>query len=353
MRTLLKNIMTGKDRTAAGACLKPLLWALSCFYGVIVLFARALYRYGICPVHKARKPVISVGNITAGGVGKTPIVIFIAEYFSRKGLHPVVLTRGYMAAGAPSEVPSDEAVMMAERLEGVRVVVDPDRVAMVRALEHDAANDIFIMDDGFQHWKLARDLDIVAIDATAPLSQGHVLPRGLLREPLTALRRAGLFVITKTDIGRDNMDDIRRVLRGIDPQCPVVETVHAPAALHELWQERGSSDLSPLKDNVVALSAIGAPDAFEATLRQCGAAVEGVFSYEDHHVYILEDAREIVRFCMDKKITKVVTTQKDAVKLRGLREAFQGVSLWVLEINLKVVHGETEFFSRLDRCLHP
>ncbi len=345
--------MAGKDTTAAGACLKPVLWLLSCVYGVIVVVTRALYAYGIFFSFKARKPVISVGNITAGGVGKTPIVMFIAEYFSRKGLRPVVLTRGYMPAGVSSDAPSDEAVMMAERLNGVRVIVDPDRVAAARALQVDAAVDMLILDDGFQHWRLARDLDIVAIDATAPLARGHVLPRGLLREPLTALKRAGLFVITKSDLGRENVDDIRRALARIHPQCPVVETVHAPVALRELWRERGPSDLMPLKDSVVAVSAIGAPDAFEATLRRCGASVEGVFAFEDHHVYTSGDARAIVRYCAEKKIMKVVTTQKDAVKLRGLREAFQGVSLWVLEIDLKVVHGETEFFSKLDRCCHP
>ncbi len=345
--------MAGQDRTVAGACLKPVLWVLSCLYGVIVIVACALYRRGVWRVYKARKPVVSVGNITAGGVGKTPIVMLIAEYLFRKGLHPVVLTRGYMSGGPSSAASSDEALMMAERLKGVRVVVNPDRVVAVQALQSDTALDLFIMDDGFQHWRLARDLDIVAIDATAPLGRGHVLPRGLLREPLTALRRAGLFIITKTDIGQGQMDDIRRLLAWVNPRCPVVETIHAPVAAHELWQGRGSSDLVSLRDRVIALSAIGAPDTFTATLRQCGAVVEGVFAYEDHHVYTSEDARAIVRSCMEKKIMKVVTTEKDAVKLRGLKEAFQGVSLWVLEINLKVVHGETELFSRLDRCCHP
>ena len=350
MKGFLKRVITGEDRTLPARALWPLLWVLACVYTAGVMGLRCLYETGVLRSFRARKPVISVGNITAGGVGKTPLVIFLAELLRAAGKQPVILTRGYMAGTGRR---SDEADMMAERLPGVVVMVNPDRVAAVKEAEARLAPDVFILDDGFQHWCLGRDLDIVAIDASNPFGNGHVLPRGILREPRSALARADLFILTKADLGTMNVAAIREVLREVNPACPVVETVHVPAAVTDVFAGTRHSDLVLIKDRVAAVCALGAPGSFEALLAREGVCVEGFFSFDDHHGYTLEDVRKITGFCRAKKLNKVVTTHKDAVKIRHFEEAFQGISLLVLEIEIKVIYGQDELFSRINSLGHP
>ena len=351
MKELIKRIITNKDRTWAGACLKPFLALLSFVYAGVVFFIHGFYRVRVLPSYRPEHPVISVGNITAGGVGKTPLVMFLVRLLQTKGLRPVVLTRGYMASREGGGQASDEAAMMSETLN-VPVMVNPDRVLAARNAQACSLGNAFILDDGFQHWRLKRDLDIVAIDATNAFGNGYLFPRGILREPLPALKRADLFVLTKTDLGRSHVSDIRRTLERIKPGCVIVETVHAPIAVYDVWANGTVADLTPLKDRVAGVCAIGAPEAFTDMLRREGAMLEKMFVFEDHHVYTDDDIRKMVAFCCEKKVTKIITTHKDAVKLKGFQKAFQGVSLFVLEIEIKVIHGQTEFFSRIDRCFN-
>jgi tetraacyldisaccharide 4'-kinase len=351
MRELIKRIITDKDRTWAGAVLKPFLALLSFVYAGIMIVIHALYQVGVLPSYRPQHPVISVGNITAGGVGKTPIVMFLVRLLKDKGFSPVVLTRGYMALREEAGQASDEATMISEKLN-VPVMVNPDRVAAARNAQDCAMGNIFILDDGFQHRRLKRDLDVVAIDATNAFGNGYLLPRGVLREPLSVLARADLFILTKVDIGQARVADIRRKLEQIKPGCTVIETVHAPVAVYDVGADARSPDFSMLRDRVVGVCAIGVPGSFEVMLRREGSQVEKMFIFDDHHVYTDEDVRRIMAFCREKKIGKIVTTDKDVVKLRAFQKAFQGVSLFVLEIDIKVVHGQTEFFSRIDRCVN-
>ena len=351
MKELVKQIMTGKDQGGAGVVLKPLLSCLSFIYFAAVFLVHALYRAGIMPSYRPKYPVISVGNITAGGVGKTPLVIFLAQILEARGRHPVILTRGYMLLSDEGAQASDEALMISEKLS-VPVMINPDRVRAAMNAEACSMGNVFLLDDGFQHWPLKRDLDIVAIDATNAFGNGHLLPRGVLREPLSALRRADLFVLTRVDLGQVHIAGIRQKLSGINPVAGIVETVHAPVAAYDLWADVRSSELSCLEDRVAGICAIGAPDAFEVMLRREGAQVEKMFTFDDHHVYTAQDIERVMLFCRGNNILKVVTTHKDAVKLKAFQKAFQGVSLLVLEIEIKVVHGETELFSRIDRCVN-
>ncbi len=351
MKEFFKRVISDKDSGMAGQFIKPFLWFLAWGYGGILAFRRGLYDMGMMPVYETDRPVISVGNITAGGVGKTPLVIFIADFLRTRRIRSVVLTRGYMGWGQNAE--SDEARMMAERLKGVKVVVNPDRVQAAFEAEQKSLADIFLLDDGFQHWRLKRALDLVAIDATDPFGNGQLLPRGILREPLSALERADLFILTKTDIGRKNIPDIRRTLNKINPRCAIVETVHAPVGVTDVLTGERFTELSLLKDDVVAVCGIGSPDSFVGTLRSEGAQVEQLFAFADHHIYDLKDVVEIVRSCEERKISKVITTHKDAVKIREFSSGFQGIRFLVLDIDIKVINGENELFSRIDRLLHP
>ena len=314
-------------------------------YALIAVILRWCYETGFLGSVEERYPVISVGNITVGGVGKTPLVIFLAKTLYARGKHPVILTRGYMAA---ENGRSDEAEMMSECLPEVPVMVNIDRILAIKEAKERHMPDVFILDDGFQHWRLQRDFDIVAIDATNPFGNGHVLPRGLLREPLHALKRADLFILTKTDLGAANVPAIKAVLMKYNFDCPIVETIHAPVGVKDVLTGKRQSGFDLLKDTVIGVCALGLPGSFEALLLREGAVIEHMFYFKDHHLYTKKDALRIAAYCRTKKLNKVVTTHKDAVKIRNFPEAFQGISLLVLEIEIKVTDGKDELLSRLD-----
>ncbi|MEI8011301.1 MAG: tetraacyldisaccharide 4'-kinase [Candidatus Omnitrophota bacterium] len=345
MSSYLERIITGKNNMITAHIIRFFLWLLSCIYVLIVVILKWCHDIGFFITFKADHPVISIGNITVGGVGKTPLVIFLAGILQSKGKRPVILTRGYMVG---VDTRSDEADMMAERLPGVPVMVNSDRISSLKKAKSRLSPDVFILDDGFQHWRLQRDLDIVAIDATNPFSNGHVLPRGLLREPLQALKRADLFILTKTDLGGANVPFILETLRRVNRGCPVIETIHAPVGILDVLKGIRYRDFSLIKDRVAGVCALGSPGSFQAILAREGAMIEKMYCFEDHYNYTLKDANMIAEFCYQKKINKVVTTHKDAVKIKNFSKAFQGISLLVLEIEIKVTDGKNELLSRLD-----
>jgi tetraacyldisaccharide 4'-kinase len=190
--------------------------------------------------HQVDVPVISIGNLTLGGTGKTPMVEFVCRWFLQRGKRPIILSRGYRAAGGCN----DEARLLQSNLPEVPHLQGKDRVALARhACEH-FAPDVLVLDDGFQHRRLARDLDIVLIDCTEPFGYGRIFPRGLLREPIGSLRRAGLVVLSRADqCLRADRDRIRAQIFDAAGEKPIVEAVHRPTALRSGWL--GLSPRSP------------------------------------------------------------------------------------------------------------
>ena len=212
-----------------------------------------------------------MGNITVGGTGKTPLVVKIAQIYKQNKLKPVILTRGYMGRGvAGNNKQSDEAAMMREILPDVPILSGADRIKNAEQFLKNNQADVFILDDGFQHWRLARDLDIVAIDATNPWGNGRLLPRGILREPLAALRRANLLILTKVDLGREQTGLIRKRLAAIGCAQQLIETVHRPARLMDLKTGMSRELETIAGQRVCAVCSLGAPAAFAATLTQLG-----------------------------------------------------------------------------------
>lgn len=333
--------------------LRFFLWIFSFMYFFVVTAIVWLYRSGILKQHRLGRPVVSVGNITVGGTGKTPLVIKLARIYQQHKLKPVILTRGYMGRGIRDRgKQSDEAAMMREILPDVPVLSGTDRIKSARDFLKDNQADVFILDDGFQHWRLARDLDIVAIDATNPWGNGSLLPRGILREPLAALRRADLLVLTKTDLGQAQSGPIRERLAAIGCAQPLVETVHRPVRLTDL-KTGASRELKILDGQTVCvLCSLGAPAAFAATLTRSGAKIQKAFNFNDHYVYNTTNIRAVLDHCRRAHVRIVVTTQKDAVKLNALREEFRqsrDVEFFSLYIELTVRDGtgEDAFLKRI------
>ncbi len=348
MRNYFYRIITDQANDPMAQILKVLLWIFSLGYG-LGLWARGCGK-GCGQGKTLTKPVISIGNLTWGGAGKTPLVEYIAHTFKLKNIRPVILMRGYgklKSAGASiaSEVNevNDEALLLEDSLPGVPILVGANRFESAQRLPPDYPVDVFLMDDGFQHWKLARQLDIVVIDTTNPFGNRHLLPRGILREPLNALKRAQAIVLTKTDWGRDQVDNIRSVAKKYNPSCLIVESVHKPFELVDVRQNK----TLPLKDldhqKICAFCAIGDPTAFLKTLNDLGAQVEKNFTFMDHHEYQRHELEDMIKFCQAQGILGLVTTQKDAVKLKAYMNFFPStLNVWSVRVRLEMTKGKAE-----------
>jgi tetraacyldisaccharide 4'-kinase len=289
---------------------------------------------------------VSVGNFTLGGTGKTPCVEYLGRYFLEHGRQVVILSRGYGGDGGPN----DEALVLEQNLPEVPHVQGPDRVILASAAVHDLAADILVLDDGFQHRRLARDLDLVLIDVTDPWGLKYLFPRGWLREPLTGLRRASAVILTRCNqVHPGERGRLRETVARFAPQVPIVETSHRPVDL--VNGDRISTELGRLAGRAVAaFCAIGNPEAFRRTLITLGANVLAWRTFHDHHRYSRQDVEELQNWASQLPANCwIVTTQKDLVKIRQTR--LGGKELWAVRICFRVDSGEGEFHNMLDRLM--
>lgn len=296
------------------AALRSILAALAVPYAAAVAIRNDLYDRGLLPQRAATIPVVSVGNLTLGGTGKTPLVAWLARELIDLGRRPAVVSRGYAARPAQT---SDEAAELAILLPGVPHVADRDRTAATERAAGLGA-DVVVLDDGFQHRRLLRNLDILTIDATDPFGCNRLVPRGLLREPLAGLARSDAIVLSRADrIDADGRAAIRsavaRARRG-RPLAAWVETTHAPVGLRSF-----GGAAAPLESlagrRVLAFCGIGNPAAFRHTLSSLGATLVGFRSFADHHHYSTADLDALAGEAATGGAELLVTTLKDLVRL--------------------------------------
>jgi len=348
----LRPILEDRAGGLSGKLVRAALWPMGLAMSAATKLRRSAFQARLFRARTVAVPVVSVGNLTAGGTGKTPLVALLAERVSAGGRRPAVAARGYAARKGHA---GDEERVLCDQIPGLIYEAGPDRAAAAaRAAQRDA--DVVILDDGFQHLRLARNLDIVALDATHPFGGGRVLPAGLLREPVSALGYADLIVLTHTDeLSRQALDDLEQRVRGLAPDAPIVHSLHEPASLTEL----GSGTTRPIEtlhgECVVALSAIGRPQGFETTLARAGAHVAAHITFADHHVYRAEDLQAAFRAAKDAQAHLVVTTQKDAANLAHLSVHPPGdMDVLVLAIRLRLVRNAEALDRALQRVLdHP
>jgi len=328
---------------------EALLLILSWAYGLLVRLRSAAYGLGVLRRKKLPCRVISVGNITLGGTGKTPTVINIAGLIQKQGLRPLVLSRGYGRADESHTVVvsdgtspvldpvlgGDEPALIANRLRTVPVVAGSDRYRAGTFAVDRFHPDCVILDDGFQHIRLERDLNIALIDAADPFGRGLLFPAGILREPLSALERADIVVITRVDQARD-IDLIKGTIKK-HTGARIFTACYAPRDL----VDSVSGETRPLAAlrgaSVFAFAGIARPGALVTSLGSLGAVVQGSLGFPDHHRYTKEDLAGIFQNAVDKGATMVVTTEKDAVRLKGM--APEG--LWALRIDLDVLEKDS------------
>jgi len=309
------------------------------------------YRAGLAAANLRRRlpggvrcapcPVISVGNLTVGGTGKTPMVAYLADLLVAEGRRPLIVSRGY---GAEAGAMNEEARELALRCPDVPHVQDPDRLRAIRV--HADACDVAILDDGFQHRRLARDLDIVLLDGLCPFGYGHLLPRGLLREPPSALRRADVIVITRADlVDRAALAHLKAsAVRHAAPGTPVLTAEHRPEGVALADGSRAAPDWLDGR-TVAAACGIGNPEAFRRTLQRLGAVVVRLDAFRDHHAYTAGDVARLADAAREAGAGALVTTGKDFVKwqpLLGERPDGDAVPVAALEVAMCLTDGEDD-----------
>jgi tetraacyldisaccharide 4'-kinase len=343
-------LMRGEGRGPRAAAARAGLWLLSRIYGAGIGAYWAMYRFGLLRRVRLRPFVISVGNITVGGTGKTTTIQFLAAALREAGLKPAVLSYGYRAAdreavGIVSDGESvlmtaaeagDEAVLLARSLPGVPVLIGRRRVLSGAVAEERFHPDVLLCDDAFQYWRLHRDLDLVLVDAVQPWGYGHVLPRGLLREPKARAARADAFIVTHADLVESAVvESLVAELRAFGK--PVWTARHAPCGLSYV---EGGETVAPAALSgraVLAVSSLGDPGSFEETLARAGADVSAL-RFPDHHPYTAAEVRGAEETALRRGL-RLVTTAKDAVKIG---EFAAPKTWWVLHIALSV-EGAAEF----------
>ncbi|MBF0478621.1 MAG: tetraacyldisaccharide 4'-kinase [Candidatus Omnitrophica bacterium] len=343
------TVMRGEKRGIVPTILVLFLFVLSILYGLIIKARNGLFDAGLMPTYRLPRPVISVGNIVVGGVGKTPIAIWLAETFKSMGLKPVVLMRGYMDKDHHGgKVLSDEAQVVQQMVKDVPVLIGPNRYLNAKNYLNEHPADVFILDDGFQHRQLKRDLDLVAVDATNPWGNGSLLPSGILREPVKSLKRAHVVVLTKTDLMRKNSQSVLKSVSESGPSVLVCQGVHRPAGFYDV-RHPGSFSIDFVNGQVVGyFCSIADPTSFKHTLEQLGACVIKGFHFIDHHSYTEEDFKSMNMGCNVEKIKILVTTRKDAVKINlFLKFLSEDIRLLVLDICFDVTEGKDQILGRI------
>ena len=361
-----RDLVSGRRRGAGASLLRGALRLGETCYATAVQLRNWGYDLGAVAVRRADAPVVSVGNLTLGGTGKTPMVRWLARWFLQRGVRVSVVSRGYGSAAGEA---NDEALEMRLLLPDVPHLQNPDRVSAAREAVEKHGSQLVVLDDGFQHRRIARDLEIVLLDALTPFGYGHVFPRGMLREPVSGLRRADAVVLSRADlIEPSGREAIWRIVRRHAPDAVCAEATHAPQALISAGAGKGVRNLlceapeGPFRQKVpdtfsgtesiggkpvAAFCGLGNPAGFRHTLEQCGCRVVGFREFPDHHRYTPEDEDSLSRWAEELDVSAVLCTCKDLMKIS--RDRLGTKPLWAVRIELELLVGQEALESRLRR----
>ena len=366
---LIQEKGADRDQPAGVNALLAVLKALSVLFGVAVAVRHALYRFGVLRRHPLGIQVISIGNVTAGGTGKTPVTEIFARTLAAEGRKVAVLSRGYRRKEAPwwqrlftqvvekplvvsdgkhvlldAATGGDEPYMLASNLPGVAVVVDRNRVKAGRYAIKRLGCDTIILDDGFQYQKLKHSIEVVLVDSTNPFGNGNLLPRGILRERAKSLARADIVFLTKC---RGDVSSVKAEIRRYNRTAEIVECNHTPRALKDVWS-REEFPLDWLRGKTVCtLSGIASPKGFENSLRRLGARVVWCERYADHHRYDASEILYALNRTADMGADALVTTEKDAVRFPRLETS--PVRCLYLRIAIEILAGGESFTDIINR----
>jgi tetraacyldisaccharide 4'-kinase len=327
--------------------LRGLLRAATPFYGAAVALRNQSFDRNWRTIHRAPCPVVSIGNLTTGGTGKTPLVAWTVATLCELGARPGIVSRGYHSLNGQE---NDEKLLLDQLCPGTPQVLGADRVASARQIVAEHGCDVAVLDDGFQHRRLARDLDVVLIDAVNPFGFGALLPRGLLREPASSLSRANVVIVTRVDqVSAASREETLRIIRSQTP-APVVEVRFAATRLINCDGEAiGFGDVN--QKSAGACCGIGNPEGYFRAVESIGlvAGRDRCRAFPDHHHYSEADVSELARWSEQLGLRTLLVTRKDLVKLR--RRTIGPASLWGLDIAPEFVAGESLLRESLSALL--
>jgi tetraacyldisaccharide 4'-kinase len=358
-----------KDQPAPIRVLLSVLYAFSCLFRLVVAVRYWFYDFGLLRRFPLGCQVISIGNVTAGGTGKTPVTEKFARELTAAGRKVAILSRGYRRKEAPwwkrmftqviepplvvsdgrhvlldSAVGGDEPYMLASNLPGVCVLVDRNRVKAGRWAVKRFGCDTLILDDGFQYQRLKHSLEVVLVDKTNPFGNGHMLPRGVLREPARHIERADVIFLTKSD--GDSAEVIEEI-REYNSKAEIIECRHAPRQLRDVWS-REEFPLEWLKGKTLTtLSGIAVPQGFEDSLRRLGAKVIWCERYADHHRYDPSEIIYALNKTADLGADALITTEKDAVRFPRFETS--PVKCLYLRVDIEILKGAENFTAAVNR----
>jgi tetraacyldisaccharide 4'-kinase len=347
------RVMSGSARGIMPTLLRAGLSAAEPFYAGAMMVRNRFYDNNWRGARKLDRPVISIGNITTGGTGKTPMVRWLAEQLRTDGRRVAILSRGYRAAGPQL---GDELEMLDRSLNdgsrpAVLLAANPDRAgAGARLLAEHPEIDVFLLDDGFQHRRLARDFDLVLVSAAEPFGFGHVLPRGLLREPLSGLGRASAVVITHADQTRSaDLNRIESVIHRYQPGLPVYRAVHVQTELRSPSCERHPIGILARRP-FFAFCGIANPSPFDSQLKRFGASYVGHRWFNDHHHYTASDLAALREAATRAGAELLITTEKDGSKI--LPSATAAPEIWRVDMSIRFLDGaESRLLADLRRIV--
>ena len=368
--TFALEVIFGERRGKKAALLRGVLFGLSKMFLIIVKGRRWLYEARIIRDHPLGVQVITVGNLTVGGTGKTPVVEKFARVLTDQGRKVAILSRGYRSKPPPltqrwknklllqdeivpprvvsdgkslllnSEDAGDEPYMLASNLKDVVVLTDKDRVKSGRYAIEQFGCDTLLLDDGFQYWKLAgRRRDIVLVDAQQPFGNEHLLPRGTLREPPEHIRRADTIFITKSD---GETAGLRARIRKHNPSAGIIECVHWPLFFEDVFNPDQREQIGWLKGKKVAtLSGIAQPESFEQSLLQQGAELVYTKRFADHHRFNQQEILNTINRAKKRRADVILTTQKDAVRFPKIDR--RDLPIFYMRVEIKILSGAKDF----------
>ena len=372
---IIEGSGVGPDRSRTVGMLLWLLRQLSRAYRCVIQLRLFLYARGIFRHHTLGCQVISVGNLTVGGTGKTPVVEVFARELQRAGRRVAVLSRGYkkkepafirkfidmllfrerrrpprvVSDGTKlllnSVMSGDEPYMLASNLPDVAVLVDKDRVKSGRYAINELGCDTLVLDDGFQYLSLKHRVEIVLVDRTNPFGNEHTLPRGILREPVKNIRRADFIFITKSDA--TGTEELRRRLGELNPRAEIIECKHSPRYLQNVFsaERKGLDCLRGL--NAAVVSGIAVPGGFEDELERMGARIVDRNRFADHHRYGQQEIIDIINKSKKLNASAIITTEKDAVRFPKLDRC--DVPIYFLRVDIDILTGAEDFRECISR----
>jgi len=362
IRSTLAAVQSGRLRTPLATALRFLLVPLSPVYWTVVASRNFLYKCGVLRPKRCSGKVISVGNITTGGTGKTPVTLMLANWLKSHNLPFAVLSRGYQSpsekgslvfnssASVSNNVVGDEIALLARKLPGVWFGVGRDRVHNIKTLQERQDIGIFVLDDGFQHRQLFRDYDIVLIDASNPFGNGWLLPAGNLLEPLSSLARADIVLITRVESSTPaELAVLKESLRKYADVKRIFEIRTTISRLYD-FATREPVELNAISQRkCAAFCGIGNPDSFTQLLVVNGITVNQSIVFDDHHCYSEADLASLRKMLADGSCDLLLTTEKDAVKLPP--DDFVRGSCAVVEIAVALVECEDIFWRKVAEVL--